>query len=181
MGTARNKDDFLNATTGLFKDNTTGDISPADLQDLVESLHPSFGSLYFSTPSATTISVATTYYKAAGTTTSVNLHRFTMPSDNRLTYTGTPDIHVHIACSISITAGAASQEVAFRMAKNGTTLAHSEISLVHGTGADVGSTALHSDVSLSTNDYLELWVTNSTSTASVTVQSGYLFAMGMFI
>jgi len=45
----------------------------------------------------------------------------------------------------------------------------------------VGLVAVHTDVMLATNDYIELWVTNETDTNAVTVQDAYVFAMGMIM
>jgi hypothetical protein len=163
----------------LFADNTAGAISPQDLRDFLDSVTPKYGSLYYSTPAATTIAVAGTYYKAAGTTTALNLNEFTMPANNRLTYTGTTDVHLHIAYSLSCTCSGNTQVLGFSLAKNGTNIAESKLTRKVGTGSDVGAVALHWDLTVSTNDYIELFVTNETSTATITIEQGYLFAMTM--
>ena len=175
VDTARTK----TALAAILADNTAGEISPQDVRDFLETMHPSFGSLHFSTAAETSIATQSVYVKAAGTTTSVNLHRVTMPADNRLTYTGTPTIHAHIACSLSMTAAGNNKLIGLGIAKNGTVLTHSIVQRQVGTGADVGSTALHADVSLATNDYLELWVSNETDTVNLTIELGYLFFLAM--
>ena len=167
------------ALAAILADNTSGDISPQDIRDFLETMNPSFGSLYFSTPAATTTVTPGTYLKVAGTTTSISLNRVTMPANNRLAYTGTPTVHAHIACSIDMTSGSNNQTAGFKIAKNDVVLDHSKVTRRISTGTDVGSTALHADVSLATNDYVELWLTNETSTATITIGNGYLFFLTM--
>ena len=171
----------LAAMLVLGADNTTGDISPQDYRDGLVSVSPSFGSMYFSTPAATTPAGAGTYLKALGTTTSVNLGGFTMPASNKLLYTGTPDIHVHCACSISMTCASTNKILGFKIAKNGSVFDHSEVHRKVATGSDIGSTALHSDFAMSTNDYVELFLANITDTNTVTIEFGYVFCLGMFV
>jgi hypothetical protein len=171
----------LAAVLALLADNIAKAISPQDLRDAVVSLSPSFGSMYFSTPAETSITDQSTPTKAAGTTTSVSLSGFDMPANNRLRYTGSPDRHMHIACSLSFTAAANNKLIGLSIAKNGNSLVHSEVRRLVSTGADEGATALHADVMLSTNEYLEVFVSNETDTANLTVQRGYLFAQGMII
>jgi hypothetical protein len=169
------------ALAALLADNISADISPQDVRDFLETMNPSFGSLYWSATAATTIAVQSTYYKALGTTTAINLNRFTSPASNRLTYTGDPDIHLHIACSMSCTCASNSQILGFSIGINGTHIPASLIQRKVGTGADVGALALHWDAQLSTNDYIELFVTNDSGTATVTIEQGYLFAMSMMV
>ena len=175
------------AILALFADNTSGDISPQDLRDFVVSVNPGHGSMYVSGTAATTITIAGTYYKAAGTTTlSGSPSNFDMPADNRLRYTGSPDIHVHLACSISYTCGANNQVLGFKIYKyddsagSGATDTPSNIRDKIATGADIRTTALHADFMMSTNDYVELHVTNETSTNQPTIDKMYLFCLAMF-
>jgi len=168
------------ALAAILADNTSGAISPQDVRDFLETMHPSFGSLYFSSAAATTITVAGTFYKAAGTTTQVSANRFTVGT-NRLTYTGTPTIHTHIAASYSMTTAGTNDILGIAIAKGGSVLTHSILKRKIGTGSDVGAAACHADVSLATNEYIELWVTNYDATATVTLDLGYLFILGMMV
>lgn len=170
--------------TNLFQDGqAAGSITPGDLRDFIVSVQPPFGHAYISASAATTISVAGTYYKAAGTTTlSATVEEVSDGSvNNRLVYTGTPDRHFHIVATVSMTAASNNQIIGLKLAKNGTVLDESVTRRAVSTGADVGSTAIHADAMMSTNDYIELFVTNETSTASVTVTNMYLFMMGMLV
>jgi hypothetical protein len=142
----------------------------------------SVGALYVTTPAATTITVQGTYYKAAGTTATTNLIKWDANStNNRLRYTGTRTVHAHIAATISMTAGNNNQILGFRVVRNGDpaatdAVASSAIRKI-ATGADIGSTALHADFMMNTNDYIEVWVTNQTSTATVTLENLYFFVL----
>lgn len=170
----------------LLADNTIGAISPQDLRDMLVSLVVPYGSLYFTTPAPTTPE-AGVQIKALGTTTAVNLSGFDMPANNRLRYTGPVTRHAHIACSLSLTM-AGNNEIAglsiFHFdasAGSGAVLDHSHVERFISTGADIGSTALHADVMMDTNDYIELWVENHSNTSAITIVRGYLFVMGMTV
>ena len=173
----------LTALAALFADNVTGDISPQDLRDFLASASPPYASIYLSTSAETSIAGANTWTKLAGTTTSRALSDFTMPTDNRITYTGTPTIHVHVAVTIAMTSVGNNQTIAIRVVKNADeTDADSVASQTRrfvGTGADVGSTALHFDAMMDTNDYIEIWAENQTSGGNIEITDMYFFALGM--
>lgn len=146
------------------------------------------GAIYVSTPADTTPDNTSDYKKCEGVTSLNNSESvvmgFDMPANNRLRYTGTAPIHAHIAVTISMTTGSNNQVTSFRLYKyddsgaSGATLVHTTTQHKVGTGSDVGSTALHGDCVLNTNDYLEVWVRNETSVATVTLQEMYMFALG---
>lgn len=166
----------------VFQDSQpAGAITPQDIRDLIESLSPPYGGLSFVTPTATTIGTPGTMVKAAGATAVTNVRKFTVSGDNRLIYTGVPDRHFHIAMSMSVTTAGTNDDVSIAIAKNGIVVAHSKLTRFMATGADHGSTASHADFMLSTNDFIELFTTNEDTTASVTIQQGYLFAVGMIM
>lgn len=167
----------LAALKALLPDNTTGLISPQDLRDMLVSLVPGHGSIYISTPAATTIAQAGTFVKAAGITTAVHLDAtFDMPASNRLRYVGAIPVHATVSATISFTSGGNNQDLAFQVHKNGNPVIGSHISLKIGTGTDERSTALHVDADLVQNDYLEVWIANDTGTADVTLTHLYLHA-----
>ena len=89
----------------------------------------------------------------------------------------------HIAASVSFTVGANNKLISLRIVKNGTPAAADAVASTQdrkvGTGADVGSTAVHADMMLTNGDYIELWVTNETDTTSVTVEHLYLFGLAI--
>lgn len=163
--------------TALLADNTTGDISPQNIRDTVETLRNRAGGFSWTVPSATTIPGVSTDVKAAGSTVLGALaDSFDMPTSNRLRYTGAATVAAFVVASLSFSTASSNQQVDMMIAKNGVVIAASRLRRKTGTGGDVGSTAIHADVSLSTNDYLEVFVANQTSTAGVTIELGSLSA-----
>lgn len=179
------------ALATLLADNVTGDISPQDIRDFLETMHPSFASCYISTPAATSITDSTNYFKVAGTTTDISLHRFSgktaLSVDNRLRYDGTPNVHVHGACTIAFSIASGTNKVLEfdiyhydASAASGAVLASSVVTL-NASSTATQSTALHFDLMISTNDYIELHVKNTTDTTNVTVNNMYLFMLTMMV
>lgn len=162
-------------------DNTSGLITPEHVRDIVATLAPPMGSFYFSSAVETVIANPNEWTKALGTTSLVTGMKVNMPVNNRLVYTEAPDTHAHIAASLSMTAEGNQKVMGVCIAKNGVPIEHSKLQRKVGTGTDVGSTALHADIILSQNDYLELWVANHTDDTNITLTLGYLFFMGALI
>ena len=136
-----------------------------------------YGELWISTAAATTITSPGTYYKAAGTTTLETTPAavdFTMPVDNRLTYGGTDTRTFWVSCTFSAKTSGTNQLVGFRLAEGGVSAAKTEVRRLVGTGTDEGAGAVHGLFQLATNEYIELFVTNETSSNTVTVEHGNL-------
>ncbi len=169
--------------TNIFPDGqAAGSITANDMRDLIVSLAPSHGALSINVPAATTISIAGTYYKAAGTTTidaDANAFDDDSSTDNRLRYIGTPDRHVEIVTTISMTCSGSNQILGFKLAKNGTVIDDSVSRRKVGTGSDIGGITLVAHTDMSTNDYLEVFCTNETSTATVTVEEIHFKTLGL--
>ena len=163
----------------FFVTNTQGLVTQAHVRDLIDSMIARHGSLYVTAPSPTAIAVPGTFYKAAGATALGAAHGFTSPVDNRLTYTGIVPVTAHIVVNISTKSSGNNQLINFAVARNGVVIPHSIMEHYLTTGADVKIMAIHADALLATNDYLELWCTNTTSTATVTAQRAYMYVMGM--
>lgn len=178
--TPRSKDDFTNPASGLFRDNTSGEISAQDLRDFVESLHYASGSYYFSSPVETVISNQGEWTKVAGSTLTVASRAAATPVNNRLVYTGTPDLRAFVMAAFSMTAQQNNRVFTFGIAKNGMVDPASEITRKVGTGNDVGAMALFANVLLSSGDNVELWVKNDTNDSNVTVEKGHVYAVGLF-
>lgn len=145
------------------------------------NLSHSMGEIYWNdNATATSISTANTYTKVAGTSVlSVNTN---FDNDggtsNRLRYTGATTRMFHVAVSVSFTTANNSQEIAFRVVKNGTTQLNAGTAVRKtGTGTDIGSTALHVVAELATNDYIELFTENRTGTSDPTVVEMNMVAM----
>lgn len=145
--------------------------------------------VYITTPAATTISVAGTFVKMAGTTSitnqSTDMDDGATTTSNRVRYTGTDTKHFHVVAqaTISLVSGT-NQNVALQVyhyddsAATGTLLAHSEARATI-SGTQEFQITTHADLMMDTNDYLEIHVTNNTNTNNVQAEEAYLFAMSM--
>ena len=85
------------------------------------------------------------------------------------------------AVSTSITSASNNQDIHLRVAKNGTSIAASDIDTFIGTGADVSAFALHAFTDVVTNDFFTLEIRNSTSSGNVTAETCNFFVMDMGI
>jgi hypothetical protein len=133
------------------------------------------GTMYFSTPAATTLAAATPA-KASGTTTSQSLAGFTMPANNRLTYTGTVTRHFHVGVNAGVTkAGGGATVGTMSIAKNGTVETGSKVTVTVQNTSDKQHMSTTWALDLATNDYIEVFlesdtgddITIETSTVSV--------------
>lgn len=130
---------------------------------------------------ATTISAMSTYYKVAGTSSfSAGSYQFSADGqNNRLKYTGTSMKMFHIACTLSVQSSSTNQTIKAVVYKNGVALTTGIVQTKLGSSGDITSTAIHVMTDLSQNDVLELYITNLSSTASLTVTEMNFFAMGV--
>lgn len=117
----------------------------------------------------TTISVSGTYYKVSGTTTANSINQKFTHTNNRLTYTGSLTRNFKVTASISASSGN-NQDLKFRLAKNGTTDITSQVSQDTSSSGRVDNITCQWLGSLVTNDYIEIFTTNNTSTTSVLVE-----------
>ena len=164
----------------LIADNTTGDVSPQDHRDAIESLRNGHGELAITSSSETTIGTQNVFVQCAGTyTLSPNPHNWDMNTSGQLRYIGVADRVVHIAASWSATVDGNAKTIRVAVAKNGTPIAVSEVKRKIAAGADVGSSAAHAFIDVVTNDYISLMVANATDTANVTMVTLNLFCMDM--
>ena len=124
----------------------------------------------------TVISVATTFVKVLGTFTSAATPKDMTVASNRLTYDGVPTRSFVLGAAMSMTGGN-NVLLQFQFAKNGT-LIGVPLSRWVSTGTDEGALALQAVTSMDTNDYIELWATNATSTANLVVTSCNFLAHG---
>ena len=131
-----------------------------------------YGDLYISsTSTAETSYTSQVYTLISGTTTSNLLRDFTMPQDNRLTYTGMDNtIYVHCHASISFTVAANNVQLRFSFYKNGIIVSDSEkyIQYYKSDTSKKAHIIISSLVSLETGDYLEVYVKNQTGGSNMT-------------
>ena len=131
----------------------------------------SFGFMYISSSSATTISAINTWYLVAGTTTGYGKNT-TISTTNRITLNGTKTQYYKIDYNASFTMTTwTTDTIAFSIYIDGT--GHSQSTMT--TTLNVNETASISG-SYSTNlligsPYIELWVQNQTATDDITVNN----------
>lgn len=98
-------------------------------------------------------------------------------SNGRLTYTGIATKMFHAALTMSMSPDAANETFVIGLAKNGV-VQSGKVLCKLTTATDVKAFSFHVMISLATNDYIEIYVGNLTSTADVVIYSLNLFAMG---
>jgi len=175
--TARTKAEIL----ALMADNTVGAISPQDIRDMIVSMSAANGRISMDTPAATTITTPGTYYKAAGTTVGGgDAADFTEATTNRLTYTGAPTRHLSVVASATISAVGTDQVIGVKVAYNGVVIDASIARTIIKASGNAFSISCHIDQHMNTNDYIEAWVTNETSSGAVTVENLYFNAQSLF-
>jgi len=117
---------------------------------------------------ATVIGSAGVSVKVAGTTTSgTYIQRFTNTA-NRATYVGALDVFFEVRAIGTISAQN-NREIAFRIAKNGTTIAESQMSTNSEGVTRSAPLMVQAVVDLSTNDFVEVFVANITDATNVTI------------
>ena len=131
----------------------------------------------------TTLTTQNLWYKVAGTTSATNtgIRVDNTTTSNKLIYKGTTTTHFHVVSNHDFTCSANNQLLEFELRKNGTVSAPVPVGRKVSTGTDQGAMSVHTDTMLDTDDYIELWARNTTSSGTtITVVNMYLFIMGMF-
>lgn len=100
-------------------------------------------------------------------------------NNGRLRYVGTETRMFHVACTFSFSPATVNDTFVLGVAKNGTVIAASRVLMKVSNSGDARSSAIHIMVELATNDYIELYVGNTTDADDLTIHSINLFAMGI--
>jgi len=104
------------------------------------------------------------WVKALGTTTAdSNNSKFTH-TNNRLTYTGAFNTSFLVSVNTAVRSGASNQNISIGIAKNGTILTNSEMTIRTSTSNQEHPGSTQYQIDLITNDYVELFVKNNQST-----------------
>jgi len=131
-----------------------------------------YGYLYMNgNATATATSTTNTYVKVAGTTTATLLQKMTNPSSNRLTYIGKRSITPRVFIAVSGESPNNTGALSVALAKNGTVITSPRASITSMTSSQGFQLVLDSEVSLVTNDYLEVFIANNSGTSSYTIFS----------
>ena len=179
---------YADIIANLIQDGQSEGISAQDLRDIVKSLRPAHGDLHVASgdSAATTIAVAGTFVKAEGTTTLMTdaIDVDANSVNNRLRYTGPCVIHAHVHGQVSLTCTQNNRILAIAMyiydasAGSGAIQYKGKAREKIGTGTDVVTIPIHTDVELDTNDYVELWVTDEDGTNVITMDQLYICLRG---
>ena len=147
----------------LFRDNTP---IPDSQPDAMVSLTGS--------ATETTISAANTPVKAAGTFVVERESQFTSDTTGKIIYDGERDLvtPIDITTTISAVSGT-NKDITVYLALNGTVITNSGKSNRVGA-ADPRNTSVLWQLSMSTNDFLEIWVENNTDTINLIVEDAIL-------
>lgn len=164
----------------LFADNASGDISEQDCRDLIVTFVTTFGSMYMeNNATATTIAALGTWHKVAGTTTEGPAQvEFTMPANNRLTYSDTITRHTHILGFATITCGSNNQVGEMAIHKNGTIIPGSTVGFKCLSAGDPITVPLLAETGMAPTDYIEAFILNATAANDMTVTYFKLRAEG---
>lgn len=121
----------------------------------------------YMTANATTTSlpVANTYYKIAGTTTTVNAKKF-ISTSNKMTYVGKRDIVGKVSVIIGAKAPATNSDFSIVVAKNGVVIAAPLASMAAATSNQSFQISFMTELDLSTNDYVEVFIKSNNSNAT---------------
>jgi len=125
---------------------------------------------------ATTIASTSTFYKVLGTTLSGLYNQRFTNTNNRTTYNGAITSYFKISVAASCNSGN-THLIVFRIAKNGVTIPSSEVQVTTNSTGRSENIHCQTIVQLQTNDYLEVFVQNSTTTTNVTVSELNLIAI----
>ncbi|GAA3975880.1 hypothetical protein GCM10022407_21760 [Hymenobacter antarcticus] len=118
---------------------------------------------------ATALTVVGTFYKIAGTTTTVKQQRFTSASTNRLTYTGKEGITGRVLIIIGAKAINAGNDFSIALAKNGVVIPNPNGSMASASNNQSFQITLATEVDLVPGDYIEAFIRTNNSSASTLV------------
>ncbi len=108
------------------------------------------------------------YYKAQGSNYSSSGVRFTSTGNNRLIYNGLKTVDLKFNLDGNVESSISTENIRVAVYKNGNTNVCEVEARTSGSNQPY-SVGLNGHVSLSTGDYLEVWVANSSSTANITL------------
>lgn len=163
----------------ILADNTSRNITPQDLRDMLVTLEVAHGSICVTTPVETAIGTVDTPIKMLGTTALTSgAQEMDMPVNNRLRYVGGSAKVFNLALYVGTTAAGNNKDQAVYIAKNGTVISQSKIDHRLGTGADHKSISTGITALAVTNDYFEAWIENETDDTNMTAETMMLTAVG---
>lgn len=137
------------------------------------------GSMYWTgQTTATTISAINTPVKATLTTTANGVNQGFSHTNNRLTYTGAQTRTFYLSTNPSVSSGN-NHQIRVSIYKNGVLVPGAIGLTVTGNSGKAASVTAQGVTTLTTGDYIELWVSNLTAATNITVTDGTLDARGL--
>ena len=152
--------------TGVsYTDNKTRFVNSKGIENTAE-----IGNYYMTNnATATTIIATNTPVKASGTTTANTINQKFTHTDNRLTYVGALIRDFQVTATVSLSSGN-NNLIGVYVAKNGVVIPSSEMySTTSGSGR-AESLTCQTILELNENDYVEIWVENSSNAGDITVE-----------
>lgn len=163
---------FDSGATNIVANFTAGDLRWLSISNLNLPKTTRNGQMYMHTTNVTTIGGgsgdAGNPIKVSAATDWVSAHadQFEVNTNGRLTYKGQTTTEFMVTCSISGTGASSSHTFEHLLAKNGTVIEASRV-IREYTSTAIGSPAVcQAIVTLSTDDYIELFVENTTGTVN---------------
>ena len=117
---------------------------------------------------ATVISTIDIPVKVAGTWVAGTVASFTASTTGRLTYTGGTTETVSFRASVTLVPVGTNQVLTIQFAKNGVVIPDSRITRTVSAGAS-GNVSVFYNSAMTASDYMEIFVSNGTSTNDITV------------
>ena len=117
---------------------------------------------------ATVISTINVPVKVAGTWVVGTNSSFTASTTGRLTYTGGTTETVAFRASVTLVPVGTNQVLTIQFAKNGTVIPEAKITRTVSAGAS-GNVSVFYNASMTSSDYMEIFVSNGSSTNNITV------------
>lgn len=169
---------------GLLADNTTGNITPQVMRDLLVSVYPSRGQLELAPggSAATTFASSGVYTPIAGTTvldTSVCTSCVSMPSNGQLRWEK-GSTHVLLAnATLEVLPAANNKRYTFTFAKNGTALPALAFTAFYGNlSGNPAGVFLSGLIPITEDDIISVVGKNDTDTTAITAQVLTLSGVG---
>lgn len=114
---------------------------------------------------STGLASSNTFYKIAGSTTTVSARKFSSES-NKMTYLGKTGITGKVSIIVGARAAATSSDYSIAIAKNGIVITAPVASMAPATNNQSFQISLITEVDLSTNDYIEVFVKSNNSNST---------------
>jgi hypothetical protein len=154
---------ILSATTisggTLYGDGT-------NLTGIANSALRGYGQINITNSGAETVITGTSVpTKIAGTTSAATLNLFSAPIDNRLQYTGSTTQKFHVTVAVTCETLAGNRLIETFLTLNGNKRNDTIMQTLFG--ANPLTIGINGIMELSTNDYLEVWTQNNTSSTNV--------------